>query len=129
MIYCKECGYEGIYTGINCAQCGARIRLDERELHELKREVKAAKEAGEYETVVENLLILADMGDTFGEREYAKLLEKGSLVPRDIDLATDYFYRAAKKNDATSAYRYSRLVSRMNDAAGRFWLSFSAVLG
>jgi TPR repeat protein len=96
---------------------------------DLKKEIKAAKEAGEYETVVENFLILADMGDTFGEREYAKLLEKGSLVPRDIDLATDYFYRAAKKNDATSAYRYSRLVSRMNDAAGRFWLSFSAVLG
>ena len=129
MIYCKECGYEGIYTGINCSQCGARIKLDEREMLELKKEVKAAKEAGEYETVVENLLILADMGDTAGEREYAKLLEKGSLVPRDIDLATDYFYRAAKKNDATSAYRYSRLVSRMNDAAGRFWLSFSAVLG
>ena len=129
MIYCKECGYEGIYTGLNCSQCGARIRLDEREILELKKEVKAAKEAGEYETVVENLLILADMGDTVGEREYAKLLEKGSLVPRDIDLATDYFYRAAKKNDAISAYRYSRLVSRMNDAAGRFWLSFSAVLG
>ncbi len=129
MIYCKECGYEGIYTGVNCAQCGARIRLDERDLIDLKREIKAAKEAGEYETVVENFLILADMGDTDGEREYAKLLEKGSLVPRDIDLATDYFYRAAKKNDATSAYRYSRLVSRMNDAAGRFWLAFSAVLG
>ena len=75
MIYCKECGYEGIYTGLNCSQCGARIRLDEREMLELKKEVKAAKEAGEYETVVENLLILADMGDTVGEREYAKLLE------------------------------------------------------
>ena len=129
MIYCKECGYEGIYTGPVCSQCGARIRLDERELIDLKREIKAAKAAGEYETVVENFLILADMGDTDGEREYAKLLEKGSLVPRDIDLATDYFYRAAKKNDPTSAYRYSRLVSRMNDAAGRFWLAFSAVLG
>jgi len=129
MIYCKECGYEGIYTGLNCSQCGARIRLDERDLLDLKKEIKAAKEAGEYETVVENFLILADMGDTDGEREYAKMLEKGSLVQRDIDLATDYFYRAAKKNDATSAYRYSRLVSRMNDAAGRFWLAFSAVLG
>ena len=129
MIYCKECGYEGIYTGVHCSQCGARIRLDERDLLDLKKEIKAAKEAGEYETVVENYLILADMGDTTGEREYAKLLEKGSLVPRDIDLATDYFYRAAKKNDPTSAYRYSRLVSRMNDAAGRFWLAFSAVLG
>ena len=83
MIYCKECGYEGIYTGINCSQCGARIRLDEREMLELKKEVKAAKEAGEYETVVENLLILADMGDTAGEREYAKLLEKGCEILDD----------------------------------------------
>ena len=129
MIYCKECGYEGIYTGLSCSRCGARIRLDEREIIELKREIRAAKEAGEYETVVEDFLILADMGDTDGEREYAKLLEKGALVPRNIDLAADYFYRAARKNDATSAYRYSRLVSRMNDAAGRFWLSFAAVLG
>lgn len=129
MIYCKKCGYEGIYTGPICSQCGVRIQLDAHELVDLKKEIKAAREAGEYETVIENVLILADMGDTDGEREYAKLLEKGSLVPRDMDLATDYYYRAAKKNDPISAYRYARLVSRVNDTAGRFWLAFSALLG
>ena len=129
MIYCKECGYEGIYTGPTCSQCGAQIRLDAKELVELKKEINAAKDAGEYETVVENLLILVDMGDTDGEREYAKLLERGSLVPRNIDLATDYYSRAATQNDPTSAYRYAHLVSRMNDAAGRFWLAFAALLG
>ena len=129
MIYCKKCGYEGIYTGINCPNCGERITLEQIEILELKREINAAKAAGEFETVVENYLILADAGITEAEREYAKILEKGALVPRNIDKAMEYFYRAAKKCDPYSAYRYSRLVARVSEVSGKFWLYFSAALG
>ena len=72
---------------------------------------------------------LAEEGYTEAQREYAALLEKGQLLPKNLDLAMKYFYRAALKNDAYSAYRYSRLAARVNRDEGRFWLMYSAVLG
>ena len=109
---CKKCGYEGSYTGTSCSGCGAKLEFTESEKNELWLKANAAKEEGDYDTVVENYRILCDCGHTEAEREYARLLERGGAVPRNIDAAMDYFYRAAKKNDAFSAYKYSRLVSR-----------------
>ncbi|MBQ8688991.1 MAG: sel1 repeat family protein [Clostridia bacterium] len=129
MIRCKKCGYEGVYTGPVCPECHEKIVLSAAEIAEYRRELDVALRAGEEETVVENYMILADAGDTAAEREYAKLLEKGGPVPRDIDRATEFFFRAAKKCDPYSAYRYSRLISRMSDELSKFWLLFSAALG
>lgn len=129
MVFCKKCGYDGIYTGTVCPGCGAKIEISEAEKSELWLKSVSAKEAGDYETVVECYRILSDFGHTEAEREYARLLERGGVVPRNIDAAMDYFYRAAKKSDAYSAYKYSRLVSRLSDVSGKFWLAFSAVLG
>ena len=129
MILCKKCGYEGSYTGTSCPGCGAQLEFTESEKNELWLKANAAKEEGDYTTVVENYRILCDCGHTEAEREYARLLERGGAVPRNIDAAMDYFYRAAKKNDAFSAYKYSRLVSRLSDVSGKFWLRYSAVIG
>ena len=129
MIFCKNCGYEGIYTGTTCPNCKNKIQLTEEEIRELISELKKAKAASEYETVVENYKILADYGITEAEREYGKMLEKGGIVPRNLDMAMEYLSRAAKKQDPQAAYRYSRLISRMSDEYGSFWLMFSALLG
>ena len=129
MIFCKRCGYEGVYTGKKCPDCLSDITLTPGELSEYERELGLAKERGEYETVVESTRILADFGNTDAEREYAIMLERGRLVPRDLDKAMEYFCRAAEKQDAQAAFRYSRLISRVSDEAGGFWLCYSALLG
>ena len=103
--------------------------LDRGGIDKLRREVAAARAAGEGDMLADSYRTLALAGDTEGEREYAKLLEKGTRVVRDVDLAMEYFLRAAKKGDAESAYRYSRLVSRMSDKLSRFWLLYAAELG
>lgn len=82
-----------------------------------------------YEYAVTGYRALADRGVTEAEVEYGKILEAGELVPRDLDLAMKYFYRAAEKLDPSGAFRYSRLVSRHSDAASRFWLAFAAHIG
>ena len=129
MIKCNNCGYEGIFETKTCPRCASPMVLDSGGIDKLRREVAAAKEAGEGDMLADSYRTLALAGDTEGEREYAKLLEKGGRVVRDVDLAMDYFLRAAKKGDAESAYRYSRLVSRMSDKLSRFWLLFAAELG
>ena len=129
MIKCKKCGYEGIFETKMCPRCGSPMVLDDNGVDKLRREVAAAKAAGEGDMLADSYRTLALAGDTEGEREYAKLLEKGHRVVRDVDLAMEYFLRAAKKGDAESAYRYSRLISRMSDKLSRFWLLFSAALG
>ena len=129
MVFCKKCGYEGAYLGKGCPVCNTEFIFSEDELEELKMIIEDAALKKEHETVVEGCHILADCGDTEGEREYAKLLEKGDGTPRDLDAATEYYRSAAEKLDVFSAYRYSVLVSRMNEAVGEFWLEFSAFLG
>lgn len=129
MVICRKCGYDGIYTGPTCPGCGAKLELSEAEKNDLWLKAVSAKEAGDYATMIECYRALSDFGHTEAEREYARILEKGGIVPRNIDAAMDYFYRAAKKGDAFSAYKYSRLVSRLSDVSGKFWLAFSAVLG
>ena len=73
--------------------------------------------------------LLADGGDVESMREYAKILEKGDYQVKDIDAAMNYYYKAAKRFDSYSAYRFSRLVSRSNTEHAKFWLRFSALLG
>ena len=82
-----------------------------------------------YSEALECYRILAETGYTPAEVEYAKILEKGQLCQKNLDLAMEYFYRAAIKDDAYAAYKYSRLATRENDASARFWLIYSAILG
>ncbi len=129
MIVCKKCGYEGTYTGDPCPECGEVFSLNKNDIAEQLSALSIAEDERDYESMLESLHILADVGHTASEREYARILERGELLPRDLNRAMLYFKRAAEKNDAYAAYRYSRLASRESNEASWFWLMFSAILG
>ena len=129
MIVCKKCGNEALVATESCQSCGATISFSEREISEIKEKLDAAKRGKEYEAALEYSKMLAWAGHTESEREYARMLETGNLVERNYDEAMRFYHRAAKKYDAFSAYRYSRLVSRANDKKSELWLLFSALLG
>ena len=129
MIKCKACGYAGEYKGPVCPECGRWLTLTREEAAERYSEVERALSEKDYTTALAGYRMLADLGYTTAEREYAMILERGELTDRDLDAAMTYFGRAAEKNDAISAYRYSRLAERVGSEASRFWLAFSVVLG
>ena len=129
MIICKKCGYEGLYQSPICPECNERFTLDEDDIKNQLSILEDAIKNKQYEEVVESYHMLADANYTHAEKEYAKILEKGQLTPRNLDGAMKYYYKAAKKNDPYAAYKYSRLATRENDETGRFWLIYSAILG
>lgn len=129
MIVCQMCGYTGDYKSTVCPQCNKKIILSRDEIADRHERIKKALATRSFETAIENYIILADFGNLEAQRELGILLENGELINRDLDRAMKYFLLAAEQNDAVSAYRYSRLASRTSDAAARFWLVFSAVLG
>ncbi len=129
MIICKKCGAGVKYTGSPCPKCNEIFTFDEVDIENARAILEDALNNKQYEEVLECYHILADAGECDAERAYAKIYEKGSLAPRNFAIATEYYGRAARKNDPYSAYRYSRLIMRDNDETGRFWLLFSAVLG
>lgn len=129
MIRCNKCGYVGSYYGPKCPSCKEIINLTPEEIDEKIEEINLAEEHKQYELAAEGHHILADMGRTESQKKYAAMLERGDSVPRDLDAAMEYYYMAAEKNDATSAYRYSRLAERTSEKAASFWLLYSAALG
>ena len=129
MIVCKKCGNEALVATEICQKCGANTVLSAREISETLEKLETAKRRKEYEAALEYSKLLAWSGHTESEREYARMFELGNLVERNYDEAMRFYHRAAKKYDAYSAYRYSRLVSRANDKHGELWLLFSALLG
>ena len=129
MIKCDKCGYDEIYLGTVCPKCNNKVEITPELSDELLTAAKEAVKNREFETAVENYRILADAGVTEGEREFARMLEVGELIDRSLDGAMHYYYKAAKKNDAYSAWRYSKLSSRGSDVGARFWLAYSAILG
>jgi TPR repeat protein len=129
MIICNNCKNEEAYTGAVCSVCGKPFSITKEDRDEFVLRLEESIKNREYEDMLECYHILADFGYTPAQREYAKILEKGQLAPRNLDAAMGYFYKAAQKNDAYSAFRYSRLAGRTNDTVARFWLIFSAILG
>ena len=129
MVTCKNCGYVGDYTQEPCPLCHTKFALTSEEVKAELDALRTAVKNKEFDKAAEGYRILAEDGYTEAEKEYAKILEKGQLVPRNYDLAMEYFYRAVKKDDAYAAYRYSRLMSRENDELSLFWLIYSALLG
>ena len=128
MIFCKSCGYESSSFSATCPSCKNPIVPEERDIALIKEYIEQAKQNKETETVTEGYHILAEFGDTEGEREWARILERGD-GDEDVNLAMDFYRRAAEKFDAFSAYKYSELLYRINAEASRFWLEFSAFLG
>lgn len=129
LIKCNHCDYVGEYTKLVCPACGRRITYSVGQMQEALIRARSAVKKKEYDTAVELYLMLSDMQFTEAEREFGEILERGTFVTRDLDEAMELFLRAAKKNDAKAAYRYSRLAGRVSDEVARFWLFYSAVLG
>ena len=129
MIACKKCGYESLNAEERCPRCNAAIELSSGETQSILEKLALARAEREYPAVVEYVKILAWCGHTDYEREYALMLEKGDTVGRNYDEAMRFFARAAVKHDAYSAFRYSKLLGRVNEKASRFWLLYAAVLG
>lgn len=129
MIRCTKCGYVGSYYGPKCPSCKEIFTLTPEEIEAKIEEIEKAEELKEYELAAEGHHILADLGVTESQKKYASLLERGDIVPRDIDAAMEYYYVAAVKNDATAAFRYSKLAERTSDKAASFWLAYAAALG
>ena len=128
MIRCKTCKRENPKYELTCPECGASPELTERECKSLLREAEEKFEKNDFLSMVEIYKFLAAAGCADGERELALILEKGQLLPRDLDMSMQYFFSAAKRGDPISAYKYSRLVIG-NDAIANFWLAYSALVG
>ncbi len=128
MIKCKRCGRinHGLVTV--CPECDTTPELSERECADMLREAEEAIQKNDYISAVEIYKFLAALGIAEGERELGLILERGILLPRDLDMAIRYFFSAAKRGDATAAYRYSRLAVG-NRAVCDFWLAYSALMG
>lgn len=129
VIKCKACGYHLEYAAGVCPVCTSRIDLTELDLRLAEEDIKAAMKSREYERAVIGYRALADLGVTSAAVEYARILEEGELLPKNLDLAMKYFSLAARARDPYGAYRYSRLLSRESDAGGVFFLEYSAFLG
>ena len=130
MIKCKNCGGLCAYQGESkCPNCHIEYTVTELEVSDMMKEARAALKSRNYDTVIENLHFLADRGIADAEREYAAILEKGRILPKDTELAAKYYLSAARKNDAHSAYKYSRLIARSDEKASHFWLAFAAIIG
>ncbi|MBE6536673.1 MAG: sel1 repeat family protein [Ruminococcaceae bacterium] len=129
MIKCKNCEYQCDYTGRPCPICGAKNVITKEDIDLTARELAAAVTAKNPQKIRSCRHLLADGGDVESMREYAKMLEKGDYQTRDIDGAMNYYYKAAKKLDSYSAYRFSKLSSRSSTEHSKFWLRFAALLG
>lgn len=129
MIKCKNCEYQSDYTGRPCPICGAKPTITKEDMDITARELAAAVTEKNPTKIRSCRHLLADGGDVEAMREYAKMLEKGDYQTRDLDAAMNYYYRAAKRFDAYSAYRFSRLASRNSTEHAEFWLRFAALLG
>ena len=129
MVICKKCGSPNLTFDPICCHCGAEFELTEQEADILLAEAAEHMKNRRFEEAVDLYKFLGGIGITEGERVFAFMLERGVLVPRDLDMATQYYYSAAKKGDSHSAYRYAKLISRGNDTSSNFWLAYAAILG
>ena len=125
MIKCKKCGrLNQDYTPI-CQECRSLMTLTEAEVEELLSELEDRLTMNDFSRVVDIHRLLAEAGVVEGERGLALILERGVLVPRDLESAIKYYYSAAKKGDAHSAYKYAKLTVG-NERLCDFWLAYAA---
>ena len=129
MIVCKKCGADNPSYDTVCHECSSPVELSDEEQSALLKEVTIHLTSRDLTAARGIYRLLGELGNLEGEREFAKMCERGIGAPKDLDTATRYFYSAAKKGDAYSAYRYSRLIARGNERLGAFWLEYSAILG
>lgn len=129
MIICKNCGKEAVYVGKPCPECNKQYTFDEVDIENRLAILDDAKINKQFEEMLECYHILADAGIDEAEIEFARILERGQITTKNLDMAMEYYHRAAKKHNPFACYKYSRLAARVNEVVGRFWLIYSAILG
>lgn len=127
MIKCKKCGRLNQDYSTVCDKCSAPMELTDMEIEELLSEIEDRLAMNDFARVVDIHKLMAEAGVLEGERALALILERGVLVPQDLDTATKYYYSAAKKGDPFSAYKYSKLVVG-NESRSDFWLAYAALM-
>lgn len=128
MLVCRNCGFEGIFESHTCPRCHFPRPRDNEEIAKLRLSIEEAERCGNYEGKISLIKELISLGDAYGERELARLYEVGEHLPRDIDKAMEHYRLGAMLLDGECAFRYSRLLSRMNTSLADFWLCFSSEL-
>lgn len=129
MIICKNCGYEGVYEGRICAQCGAEFVLSAEEISRMENERCAAFREGAHETAMELTHILADAGYPSAAAMYGRMLYEGNGVHEDAVAAMEYLALAAMEGDAKGAFFYGKVLKKKGSEDGKFFLLYSALLG
>ncbi len=129
MLACKNCGYEGIFTSHTCPRCHFPSPRDNEEIAKIRLSIEEAEKNKDHKEKLLLINELISLGEPYGELMLAKMYENGEGVERSIDTAMEHYRLGAMLLDGECAYRYSRLISRMNTAIADFWLTFSAELG
>ena len=101
--------------------------LTQKEIRKLLSNAKECMDTNDFSGAVDIYKFLATSGVVDGERELALILERGVLLPQNLEMAVEYFYSAAKKGDPLSAYKYSKHAIG-NDDLCDFWLAYAGVM-
>ena len=127
MIKCENCGKEYSESLDLCPDCAVENEISTEEAQRLLAQADQLLDSNDLNGAVDIYKFLAGAGVAEGERALALILEKGVLLPRDLDMAIKYYYSAAQKGDAISAYRYAKLIVG-NEERADFWLAFAAIM-
>lgn len=128
MIECKTCGYCGAYTGKNCPACHRPLTLSTQDIRRRQAALAGARAARDVESERKELRILADFGVSAAQRDYARMLETGGGVQKDVPGAVSYYRAAADQGDAYAAYRLGMLLPDTAEEERDFWVCFAAAL-
>ena len=127
MSKCKKCGKNYSDVLDMCPNCDGDTEISKKDIERLLKQADELLSTNDFVGVVDIYKFLAGAGVAEGERRFAILLERGNAIPRDLDAAIKYYYSAAQKGDAFSAYRYAKLVVGNDDRAD-FWLAYAAIM-
>ena len=95
MTKCKNCGKEYSDNLDLCPDCTGEPEVSREMAEKLLRDADELLSVNDFVGVVDIYKFLAGAGVAEGERGFALILEKGVLVPRDLEMAIKYYYSAA----------------------------------
>lgn len=127
MIFCKDCGYEGVYSGRFCPRCGVLLSFSSDVLVQMEEARRQALLQGDMPAALEYAHILADAKSPAAMATYGRMLyEAGG---ESADAAMPYLRAAAEGGDAAGAYTYGRALKERGEDDAHFFVVYAALLG
>ena len=80
MVRCSSCGHVGDYYSPTCPVCKNKYTLTAKELDDKLTEIESAMTGKDYALALEGYRFLADIGHLPSVRDYAAILESGTLA-------------------------------------------------